>query len=380
MAWNICFVSPTYYGNTVGGVEVQLYFMAKGLAKLDAFNVAYLTTDIDESRTIDGVRFIRIPGDTSNKSCSFEQFESALDDESPDLVFQQGRKQFTHYSARYCKSRKIPFVFGAASDIDCRYLRQVPRFFVEFPLKRLRNPMDISRALVMDLRTYSAMRSAQIHIAQTETQRNLLERVFGKKSFVYGNPHEIPAEDELVKDDPPLVLWLASVKSSKRPELFIDIARRLKGRGYRMMLAGRMNAESYRKEIEAAASDGTINYVENVAFEDSNALIAKARVFVLTSIYEGLPNTLIQAWLRRTPTVSCGFDPGGLIEDNDLGAYVTSVEAAVDAIVKLMEDEDEYARVAAGAREFAIASFGMDVQAEKLGKIMLEALPARAAN
>lgn len=373
---SICFVSPTYYLNTVGGAEVQLHMMATGLAGLGTCDVSYITTDVDKSMYSEGVRIVKIPANGANGQCLFEDFSGALDFVSPDLILQLGRKQFTWYAARYCALRGIPFLFSAASDIDCRPFRELPRYFGEFPLKRLANPARLARAFVMDRRTLGAMKSADLVVAQTETQRRQLERLCRKEIAIFQNLHHVPPVESIVKDEPPTVLWLASMKPVKRPQLFLEICRGLRNRGVRVVMAGRMNNERFRGQIDELVQSGDLEYIEHVTFEQSNELIARASVFVLTSRHEGLPNTLIQAWLRRTPTVSLGVDPDGMIASNNIGVHTTRVGETVDAILGLLRDDEQYSRVANAARTFAVERFGMDSQVQRLNQHVDRALNA----
>lgn len=369
-------MSPTYYLNTVGGAEVQLHMMATGLAGLGASDVSYVTTDIDESTYSEGVRIVKIPSNGENGRCLFEDFARALDSVSPDLVLQLGRKQFTWYAARYCSLRGIPFLFSAASDIDCRPFREFPRYFGEFPLKKLTNPARLARAFVMDRRTLGAMKSADLVMAQTETQRRRLKRLCRKEVAIFQNLHHVPPVEHIVKDEPPTVLWLASMKPVKRPQLFLEVCRGLRNRGVRVVMAGRMNNERFRGQIDELVQSGDLEYIEHVTFEQSNELLARASVFVLTSRHEGLPNTLIQAWLRRTPTVSLGVDPDGMITSNNIGVHTTRVGETVDAILGLLADNERYNRVANAARTFAIERFGMDSQVQRLNQHVDRALNA----
>jgi len=373
---SICFVAPAHYLSTVGGAEVQLHMMAAGLAASGTYDVFYATPDIEASTDCEGVRVVKIPERGGARQCLFEDFAQALDSVSADLVIQLGRKQFTWYAARYCSSRGLPFVFSAASDIDCRPFRELPRYFGEFPVRRLSNPGRLLKAFQTDRRTLAAMKSADLLVAQTGTQKRRLERMCGKQVEIFQNLHAVPPEETIVKAEPPVVLWLASIKPVKRPRLFLELSRRLRGCGARVVMAGRMNAEGYRADVEELVQSGDLEYVERVSFEESNELIARASVFVLTSRHEGLPNTLIQSWLRRTPTVSLGVDPDGMIASEGIGVHATGVNQAAEAIRDLVQDPERRARMADAARRFAVERFGMDAQVQRLDAYIRKALHA----
>jgi glycosyltransferase involved in cell wall biosynthesis len=73
--------------------------------------------------------------------------------------------------------------------------------------------------------------------------------------------------------------------------------------------------------------------------------IQKARAFVLTSDYEGIPNALIEAMLAGVPSVATDCSPGGaalLIKNGENGLLVPREDApaVADAIIKLALDEN----------------------------------------
>lgn len=72
--------------------------------------------------------------------------------------------------------------------------------------------------------------------------------------------------------------------------------------------------------------------------------IHSSRCFVLSSRYEGIPNTLIEAMASGVPTVSCDCPPGGprmLTENGDAGLLckVEDAEGLADCINRLLEDD-----------------------------------------
>jgi hypothetical protein len=56
-----------------------------------------------------------------------------------------------------------------------------------------------------------------------------------------------------------------------------------------------------------------LDLLGEVPLEEVNAQLAAGHLFVNTSKTEGFPNTFIQAWMRRVPTLSLDVDPDGIL-------------------------------------------------------------------
>lgn len=100
-----------------------------------------------------------------------------------------------------------------------------------------------------------------------------------------------------------------------------------------------------RAELEQLAKRLSIQNSVNFCGVRKDALqsMFDSKCFVLSSIYEGLPNALIEAMAAGIPCVStdCDFGPDEIIEDNVNGILVPAGDCGkmADAIGKMLDDE-----------------------------------------
>lgn len=119
------------------------------------------------------------------------------------------------------------------------------------------------------------------------------------------------------------------------------------------------------------ASLGVVDHVEfvgEVPPGDISRAMADARVVLLPSRHEGLPNTLIEAGAAARPAVA--FECGGVDEivENGVGGIVVpqgDVRAMAEAAADLLLDPARARRMGAAARERVTARFGLDRYVEE---------------
>ncbi len=197
------------------------------------------------------------------------------------------------------------------------------------------------------------IKNANVIVVQTKEQKDSLAKNWGVESTIIKNGHLIPTKLPQ-KENPPIVLWLASLKRPKQAEKFIKLARQCKELNCKFILAGRSLGKGYLEEL-LHQMQGLLNieYVRGVTFEESNRLIGHASVFVNTSKYEGFPNTFIQAWMRETPTVSLNVDPDDVIKKNKLGFHSGAFEQMVKDVRFLIENKKVRQEMGRNARKYA---------------------------
>lgn len=301
---HVCFVSMNIYpvlsGSTtiqfVGGGEVQQAVIAKALVA-DGFRVSVLTGDYGQPEQVDcdGVRVLRVPsvGKRGVKGLRFlhpmmTDIVAGLERLDPDIVYFRIAGARAAAAAWYAWRRNKRFVYACASDREFqgRKISQLP--WRDYMLFR------------------TALRSADAVLVQNETQRELLKTRLGRESLVTPNCYSEPGARRVQPGGP--ILWVGVFKPIKRPDLFIELARRHPDKSFVMVGgADRLNDPDevyFSRMREAAAACPNLRFVGYVPFSQVGEYFDRASLLVNTSDLEGFPNTFLQAWIRGMPSLS----------------------------------------------------------------------------
>ncbi|MBW2286024.1 MAG: glycosyltransferase family 4 protein, partial [Deltaproteobacteria bacterium] len=109
-------------------------------------------------------------------------------------------------------------------------------------------------------------------------------------------------------------------------------------------------------------TDGLGNKVELTgAQRDVNRFLDRAKVFCLTSRYEGFPIAAIEAMARGLPVVTTAY-PGAdeLVRQGETGYICESRAEYVERVTSLIEDDAERIRMGERAREYARTHHGAE--------------------
>ncbi len=227
-------------------------------------------------------------------------------------------------AAMFCRAHGRRLVFRAAHDTDCQ-------------------PKNLLIQYRRDKKLYDyGLRRANAILTQSEKQQFDLSSNYGLPSFVAGMLVDSPRHVLSVKERDIDVLWINNLRQFKRPDRFVELARRMPKRNFVMIGGPQPGAMELFDDIKKqAASIPNLSFVGQVAYHDVNEFYARARIFVNTSEMEGFPNSYLQAWVRGTPLVAF-FDPDGVIERTGLGAVPTCMDEMAQATERLLTDNDTW--------------------------------------
>jgi Glycosyltransferase len=358
---------------TVTGSSVQVYYLAQELVRRGEEVLVLLSGHRRAwERTEGRLRLVSLPAYSAGLWGWLQprwqrDAEAVLRAFRPDVVYQRGKLPETVLAARYVQRSRAVFVWSSNANNSAYRWKYVRKrlHWRRRPWWML--PLRLAEAAVADLLIERALQRAHLLLAQTHHQQRTLELVLKRKAHLVGSGHPLPPPPRS-KPSPPAVLWLANITPVKRPHLFVRLARALQGSGAHFLMAG---AAPDRHLLEAVLQDADVlpnfRYVGAVPFLQTAELFAQASLFVLTSEFEGLPNTLIQACLHGVPVISLRNDPDGILSRYGVGEVVADEHALVRSVASWLADEERRHRAAERAYQLACERFDI---ARVVGQLM----------
>jgi glycosyltransferase involved in cell wall biosynthesis len=341
----LCIVTPAHSSTTAGGSELQIDCLLEVLVPQQRFEIYYLTSFVADESANDAYRIVRI-GDGARAPrfgylAHAAPLYRALSGLRPSVIYQRVAGGYSGIAAHYARHHKAKFVWHVAHDSDV-----MPNASLEG-----RNPL---RRYLEKRSVEYAIRNANCIVAQTAHQATLLERNYGRKADAIIPNFQPEPREPIDKSGPLTVAWIASLKPWKHPQEFVSLAAALADlQDVRFVMVGPWAAgsgerkwmESLTQRIQATPN---LEYVGPRSRDEVNELLAHAHVFVNTSLYEGFPNTFIQAWAREVPVVSLHVDPDNLLSNEGLGLFCGgSPERLASAVRELLCDPKLRAELAA---------------------------------
>lgn len=347
----VCFVMLSHWTGTLGGAELQVRYIMEYLQEHSSHELTMICrhsmVDVDGGAPIRRTVSPRLLG-RYFKSADYFSLMHHLRELDPDVIYTRVSSAFVGIAARYCRLHGKRLIYHIAHLEDVmrlpERLRTVPR--------RLERPMF-----------EYGLRRADAIIAQADYQVPLLRQSYGRDcAAVIPNVHPVP--DFTDKPSGRLrVMWVASLKRGKRPDLFLDLARRFgSDSDVEFIMVGGLQDARLASVPRAAANLPNLRYLGERPVEDVNQLLAESHLFVSTSepASEGFPNTFIQAWLRGVPVASLDVDPDGQLTAGRSGFCAHgSMDELEAGIRSLARDRYRLQELGDAARRDAIAKYSI---------------------
>jgi glycosyltransferase involved in cell wall biosynthesis len=232
------------------------------------------------------------------------QIWNLLEKIQPDLVFMKLMGEPSAVASQWCRYRHRGFIYRAANKRDLDLAAGSRRY-------------GWRQSFCFRLTCHDKM----LIIAQTREQLEVYRNRFGNtrvrqiRNYYYNNNQdiELPTFDKRNG-----VLWVGHISEVKRPQLVLELARRLPDIPF-TVIANSGSGTFVNKWESEKNSVPNISYIKGMSLQDTERQFLSARLHLNTSRSEGFPNTFLQAIYAGVPLVTTGIDPDGLIDQNGLG-------------------------------------------------------------
>jgi glycosyltransferase involved in cell wall biosynthesis len=222
-----------------------------------------------------------------------------------------------------------------------------------------------------------ALRAARAVLALTAQEREALRNVARRSLRLEQIDNGIrPPNDVFVeRPDPKIVLFLARLHPRKNVMVFAEAARRAHDMGssavFRVVGPDEGDLPALLEFITRHRLQKSLQYAGPIGPGESVHELARAAVFVLPSVGEVYPMTVLEALSVATPVVlseDCGLSDA-LRTAGAAKIVRPNSEAVARAVAALLSDEPQRRAIAARGARFAAAQFDIDQVALQLVRI-----------
>jgi glycosyltransferase involved in cell wall biosynthesis len=289
----------------------------------------------------------------------------------PDVVYWRFNKKHLLQSSLQTKTAKIPFVFAVSAATDTKKYRPFPGFSGPGFKRATRH---IAGNIIGQLSCRWNYRAFRHVDAVTLLNSQYAGELAVQKQRVIWN--SVSDKTEFHEWNRPYCVWVANIKSSKRPEAFIRLASLMAHRQTEIdfLMIGAIQDDTYRIALQTAENMPNFYYLGFQSPAKVNGLLAEAICLVHTCKPEGFGNNFIQAWMQGCPTITLEFDPDNLIQNERLGFLSGTVEQMVNDVERLIKDKKLRDEIGNRAHIFARANFHPDRMVTELEQFLTEVI------
>lgn len=218
--------------------------------------------------------------------------------------------------------------------------------------------------------TRRALRDAAAVFYLLTEEQQALKMVGGSRLELVPLPNGVPFHPEVTpRPGPPEVLFAARLHARKRPLAFVEMAKQVLDLGLdaRFTLIGPDEGEGAAVRA-ALGDDPRITWQGALPYSEMVGRMASAQLYVLPSVREPYPMSVLEAMSVGLPVVvsgDCGLAP--LVARTQCGIVTEpTTPALVSAVTRILADRDLASRMGRWGRAVARAEFGMEAIGDRL--------------
>lgn len=346
---NICFIAPTASPllfktkpKNVIGPDIDLVNLAEVLSK-KGYKINFITFAPNKSTKLkmNNISIIKMynPNLKMNIVSKIISIWKSLKEADSDIYFHYGDFMGLTSIFTFLNGKKSLYRIGSDYFVNKKVVNKKNREFSssKFSLRSIGNWIDI--------------KFADDICVQTEYQYKLLKENYGKKGVIIKNHINLKNSDS--KNQKKFIaLWVGSIADVKQPHLFLKLAKSLPQITFWMI--GGHTGELDKKFIEYSKKLENFHFFGAIPPSEIDQYFKNASVLINTSIFEGFPNSFIQAWMYDAPVISLNVDPDGIIKQKKMGFNSKTYENLKIDLKNLMENEDLRIEMGNNGRNYVV--------------------------
>ncbi|MBA3731356.1 MAG: glycosyltransferase [Gammaproteobacteria bacterium] len=359
----LCVLVPAHWAALMGGSEYQVSCLVEHLVRQEHYDIYYLARRVSPDYVPQGYKIIQVADAKGIRR--FGEFLDAprlltlLARIRPDIIYQRVGCGYTGIAAYHAARNPCQVIWHVAHEMEVQ------------PFNRVMSKNMLFRYLDKKTLEYGIRNVGKI-IVQTSQQQALLARHYNRVPVArIDNWHPIPQE-KIEKPEGIEVVWVANLKAWKQPDLFLRLARDLAHlRDVRFTMIGdrAWPEERQDKFLQDVKRLENLSYLGGCTQDEVNSVLARANIFVNTSVQEGFPNTFIQAWMRQVPVVSLNVNPDNVLDERHIGYCSGTYDQLKHNVLDLIDQPGMRQRMGLEAQDYAFSTYSIK-NFEKIAELL----------
>ncbi len=314
---SICFVIPHFVTFSTGGAEIQVHYLTQAFLQR-GWKVEVVCAGAGKEQQIaaspyfnDNIKYHYYRKRTIR---TLEFFDVLKTLKNTDSHYYYQRTDFALTAATYlfAKNNKRKMVYALAGDEDThknKYTDTLKNTFYPSIFKKWFRYTDL---FLLDRLIEWTKKRVEHVVCQNQYQCHTYKNNFGISPKLI--PNSFIADGCVVQEKQNVVLWVGNNHPTKQPLLFVQLAKGMLDSGWDFVMLGAACSAIDKDKVPE-----NLTVLGSVAYEQANEWFAKAKVFVNTSLREGMPNTFIQSWYFNTLVMSLNVNPDEVFSQSKAG-------------------------------------------------------------
>jgi glycosyltransferase involved in cell wall biosynthesis len=334
--------------DTLGGSELQCDLIATELSNR-GYDVTYIAIMGEEKKYSSDYRVIPCKKDA-------EELLNKIRSCNPDVVYWRYHKNFINDIFKPLHDANVKIVFAVSSEYDVHRFLYNRKQTIRYNLRRL----------FRNIKQFRGFKYVNAVVVNNESHLDKLP--VKKQKFI---PNGMADDYVPFEWEKPYCIWVANIKSIKRPEIYIEMAKQIGLVDF--LMVGDIQQEKYRWMENKQELPENLHYLGPKTVTEVNGMIRESLFHIHTCMAEGFPNVFIQAWFFGKPSVSYGFDPSNYINKNSLGfCSEENMAKFVEDVKQLCNDSKKRNEMGKNASSFAKKMFKIENSVSMLEDLVKE--------